>query len=238
MKVVALYRVSTERQADSGLGLEAQKHAVETYALAHGLQVVAEYTEAGVSGKTPLEDRTGLLEAVAQVAVLEADALIVAKLDRLTRDTLIQLTVERALARKGARVISCAGEGTQGDDPSQVLLRRIMGAVAEAEASVLSGRVKAALAAKKARGERLGRPPFGLVVNNEGSLAPCRFDFQYLVRCLQLREQRLTYHKIANVLHEEDQEGSWSHQKVFRIVKRWGSLDGLYSQPFLKGERQ
>ena len=57
MNVVALFRVSTEAQADSGLGLEAQRNAVELHCEKHQLNLVASFTEAGVSGKTPLGER-------------------------------------------------------------------------------------------------------------------------------------------------------------------------------------
>jgi len=226
MKVVALFRVSTEAQADSGLGLEAQRNAVELHCEKHQLNLVADFTEAGVSGKTPLGDREQLLKALAYVASQDCAALVVAKLDRLSRDPLTQLTVERALAKTGARVISAAGEGTEGEDPSQVLLRRIMGAVAEAEASVIGARVKAALAAKKARGERLGRPPFGFQLRPGGGGLVPNDDYEKALRCMDLRDQGATYREITEELEQEIGE-SWTINKVFRIVRKWGDLQTL-----------
>lgn len=220
MRVVGFYRVSTNAQVESGLGLEAQQSAVKNYCLTHGFELVSGFTEGGVSGKTPLGERKELLRALASVKTLEADALVVAKLDRLSRDPLTQMTAERVLAKSGARIISVAGEGTEGEDPAQVLLRRIMGAVAEAEASFTGARVREALRAKKERGERLGRPPFGFQRRpGAPGLIPDK-RFPEALRVMELRDQGHTYKFIG------DQMG-FTLNKVFRIVSRWGDAQSL-----------
>jgi DNA invertase Pin-like site-specific DNA recombinase len=206
MRVVGFYRVSTDAQVESGLGLEAQRSAVEAYCITQGYELVAHFTEGGVSGKTPLADRKELLRALASVKTLEADALVVAKLDRLSRDPLTQMTAERVLAKAGARVVSVAGEGTEGEDPAQVLLRRIMGAVAEAEASFTGARVKEA--------------PFGFQLRQGGGgLTPDK-HFPEALRVMELRDQGLTYKSIG-------QETGFTQNKVFRIVSRWGDASSL-----------
>ena len=220
MRVVGFYRVSTDAQVESGLGLEAQRSAVEAYCVERGWEVVAHFTEGGVSGKTPLPEREELIKALAAVGTLEAEALVVAKLDRLSRDPLTQMTAERALAKSGARVVSVAGEGTEGEDPAQVLLRRIMGAVAEAEASFTGARVKAALKAKKDRGERLGRPPFGFQLRPGGGGLQPNQDFPFALQVMELRDEGNTYKSIAGTT-------GFTLNKVFRIVSRWGSSSAL-----------
>ena len=227
MRVVAFHRVSTDKQGESGLGIEAQEQAIEHLCASQGWEIVSSHTETGVSGSAPLTDRTELLEAIASASVHQADALVVAKLDRLTRDPLVQMTLERALAKKGVRIVSAAGEGTGGDEPSEVLMRRILSAVAENEAALVSVRTKAALQAKKLRGERLGRPPFGFKVQS-GMLVQSA-DFQWVQRVMELRDQRQTYKEIASTLQDEDPTGTWSYGKVSRIVHRWGPLNELNS---------
>lgn len=150
----------------------------------------------------------------------KGDAYSLAKLDRLSRDPLTQMTAERVLAKSGARIISVAGEGTEGEDPAQVLLRRIMGAVAEAEASFTGARVREALRAKKERGERLGRPPFGFQRRpGAPGLIPDK-RFPEALRVMELRDQGHTYKFIG------DQMG-FTLNKVFRIVSRWGDAQSL-----------
>ena len=82
--------------------------------------------------------------------------LIVAKRDRLGRDVIAVAMIERLAERKGARILSAAGEGTEGSDPASMLQRRILDAFSEYERLIIGARTKAALKAKRARGEAAG----------------------------------------------------------------------------------
>ena len=228
MKVVALFRVSTGHQADSGLGLEAQRQDVEALCAREGLELVATHTEAGVSGRMSLEAREGLMTALADVSLHEAGGLVVAGLDRVSRDPLVLMMVEKVLASKGARLISAKGEGTASDDPSQVLMRRILSAVAENEAMMISLRTKAALRAKKARGEIIGRPPMGFDLV-EGKLVP-NADFHLIEKILKMRNRKVKLREISQIMETFAPGRSWSDVKVHRIVKRWGSLRSFRRQ--------
>jgi len=225
MKVIALFRVSTDKHADSGLGLTAQKRAVEALCARQGFELVSSHTEAGVSGRTALTARTGLLAAVADVSLHNAGALVVASLDRCSRDPLTLMTIEKALAGKNARLISAKGEGTESDDPSQVLLRRILAAVAENEAAMVSARTSAAMKAKASRGEFVGRPPFGFSVV-DGELAP-NDDFELVVKVLKLRAKKVSFREIAEMMNAFAPDRSWSIVKAQRIVKRWKNVRSL-----------
>ena len=228
MKAVALFRVSTDKQADSALGLEAQEQAVAEFCARMDCELVASHTEAGVSGRKSLTARAGLLSAVADVSVLEADVLVVASLDRVSRDPLILMTIEKTLASKGARLVSTKGEGTESDDPSQVLMRRILAAVAENEASLISARTKASLKAKKARGEITGRAPIGF------DLVDCQLqpnkDFELVVRVMKLRAKKVSFREIAEIMETFAPGRAWSIVKVQRIVKRWRNIRSLKKQ--------
>src|SRR5262245_32388573 len=127
-KYVAYYRVSTERQGRSGLGLEAQRHAVETF---NGGKVIAEFTEVE-SGRR--NDRPELAKAM-QHAKATGATLLIAKLDRLSRDAHFLLGLERAGVEFRACDMPSADRMTVG----------IMALVAEHEAKAISQRTKAAL---------------------------------------------------------------------------------------------
>ena len=228
MKVIALFRVSTDKQADSALGLEAQEQDVVAFCARQGFELVASHTEAGVSGRKALTARQGLLAAMADVSVLGADALVVAGLDRVSRDPLVLMTIEKTLAAKGARLISVKGEGTASDDPSQVLMRRILAAVAENEAALISMRTKVALKAKKARGEITGRAPLGFDLV-DGQLQPNN-DFELVVKILKLRQKKLAFREIAELMATFAPGRSWSIVKVQRIVKRWKNIRSFRKQ--------
>lgn len=148
-RAVAYYRVSTERQGRSGLGLDAQRAAVERMCRDRGLSLVAEFTE--VETGTGKRARPQLDLAI-QAARLQGAMLVIAKVDRLMRNTRFLLTL-----------IDGGTEVAFGDLPNvngamgRFMLTQ-MAAVAELEAGLVSERTKAALAAAKARGQRLGNP--------------------------------------------------------------------------------
>jgi len=162
---IGLVRVSTEEQADSRLGLEAQRHAVEEAAARMGLRLIRVVEEAGVSGGAAIERRVGLLEAID--AVPKGGVLLVAKLDRIARDKFVSAWVEKELAVRDARVASAAGEGTDpdGDELGNLILRRVTEMFAEYERALIRVRTRAALAAKRRRGEKTGgQVPIGFRV--------------------------------------------------------------------------
>lgn len=156
MQMVAYYRVSTEKQGRSGLGLEAQRAAVEGYALGGGHHIVAEYVEVE-SGKRA--DNRPRLAAALSACRLHRATLCIAKLDRLSR----QLSVVVNLIEAGVDFVAV-------DNPNANRLTiHLLAAIAEHEREMISQRTKAALAAAKARGVRLGNP------NGAGALlAGCR----------------------------------------------------------------
>lgn len=160
-RVITYRRVSTGEQAASGLGLEAQTMALEAYAGRHGLQIASSFADEGVSGSAALGDRLGLLAALN--ALQAGDVLLVARLDRLSRgDVLEAAMLEEMVGRRGARIVSCQGEGTEGEDsPTQLLTRRLLQLVSHYERGLISARTRAALAAKRARGERVGAERYG-----------------------------------------------------------------------------
>lgn len=157
---VAYRRVSTDEQTRSGLGLDAQMTAIESAADRAGLTIRATFTDAGLSGSLPIDKRP---ELVAALAILRrGDALIVAKRDRLARDLMHAAAIEATVRRKGARIVSAAGEGTDSDDPSNQLMRMMIDSFAAYERLLIGARTSAALRAKAARGERVSRhAPYG-----------------------------------------------------------------------------
>ena len=139
---VAYYRVSTARQGRSGLGLEAQRRAVTDFLNGGSWELLAEFVEIE-SGKA--DDRPQLEQALT-TCELSGATLVVAKLDRLSRN----LAFLAKLQDSGARFVAA-------DMPeANELTIHIMAAVAQAERKAISSRTKEALAAAKARGVRLG----------------------------------------------------------------------------------
>ena len=141
-KFISYLRVSTERQGRSGLGLEAQRKAVEDYLNGGNWRVIKEFVEVE-SGKKA--DRPQLAKAFQACRVFGAK-LVIAKLDRLSRDAHFLLGLEKAGVDFVAADMPHANRLTVG----------IMAMVADEERRMISARTKAALAAAKARGVKLG----------------------------------------------------------------------------------
>ncbi len=142
MQLIPYYRVSTRKQGESGLGLEAQLAAVKEYALRNSGRVIASFTEVE-SGKN--NDRPELAKAMALCTRCKG-TLVIAKLDRLSRN----VHFLSGLMETRVNFVAC-------DIPqASPFTLHILAAVAELEARQISERTKAALAALKARGVLLG----------------------------------------------------------------------------------
>jgi DNA invertase Pin-like site-specific DNA recombinase len=223
---IGYLRVSTDDQAESGLGLEAQRASITAAAARLHLSLTRVVIEAGVSGALALTERPALLDAVS--ALGRGEVLLVAKRDRLGRDVLEVALIEKSIAARGARVVSAAGEGTDNDEPNSLLMRRLMDSFAEYERLVIRARTKAALAAKRARGERIGNLPFGVqLAEDEVHLEPAPVEQRLLARIRALRDQGLTTRQIAADLNAEGHRTrrgtAWRFQYVARNLKRTGT---------------
>jgi DNA invertase Pin-like site-specific DNA recombinase len=152
---VAYLRVSTHRQGRSGLGVEAQREAIRRFAEAEGIQILGEHVEVETGkGSDALDRRPILAQALAQ-AHQRRCPIIVAKLDRLSRDVSF---IAGLMAQKVPFVV--AELGTDADP----FMLHLYAALAEKERSLISQRTKAALAAKKAQGVKLGNPNYAASV--------------------------------------------------------------------------
>jgi DNA invertase Pin-like site-specific DNA recombinase len=143
-RFIAYERVSTARQGASGLGLGAQRLSIDGFAASRGAEVLARYTDVE-SGKNP--NRPELTAAI-QLARLTGATLVIAKLDRLSRNAAFLLTLRDSGVRFLAVDMPEANDLTVG----------IMALVAQAEREAISRRTKEALAVAKARGIKLGNP--------------------------------------------------------------------------------
>ena len=222
-QIIGYVRVSTAGQGASGLGLEAQQAAIDAYAAAHGATVVRIYTEVESGRKS---DRPELAKALAHAKRSRA-TLVVAKLDRLARNVAF---LSRLMEAK-ADFVAC-------DNPAaNKLTLHILAAVAEAEAEAISARTKAALAAYKARGGKLGgqlaqcrnltqearkRGAKAAAVSIRAKAAEAYSDLMPTVR--ELREKGFTQAAIAEELnrlgHTTRRGKPWNQVQVARVLQR------------------
>lgn len=227
--LVAYYRVSTKQQGASGLGLEAQKSAIETYAARIGSSLVGTFREVETGKRS---DRPELQKALS-CARRAGGILVVAKLDRLARN----VAFTSALLESGVEFVAC-------DMPqANRFMIQVMAAVAEYEAKLISERTKAALAAARARGVKLGsaRPGHwegreearrkGAAKGRKLAVAArklkamrddCYSDLLPTIR--QMREEGATFQAVAERLnadgHSTSRGGQWSAPQVFRVLRQ------------------
>lgn len=212
MPLIAYYRVSTAEQKMSGLGLEAQAEAVRRYAAATGQTIRAEFSET-MSSSLERPD----FDAAVAMATAYGDTLTVARLDRLTRD----LHTLTKLQTSGVQLLAVDMPG------AEKVMTQIMGALAEYERDTIRARTKAALAAKKARGDKLGAPaPAENVAefNHDRAATVEEFRSELRPRLRELRQSGATLAAIAAQLNADkvptpSGTGSWKPVMVSRALQ-------------------
>lgn len=165
MKAVAYMRCSGFGQVD-GDTWDRQLSAIQKYARANEIEIVDQYRDEGVSGKTELEGRAGLAACLERVENNGVKLVLVESADRLARDAMVGEIIIRQFQKAGCTVISASGgvNLTEGDDsnPTSKLIRQILASVAEFDRCVTVLKLKAAKERIRAKGERCeGRKPFG-----------------------------------------------------------------------------
>lgn len=222
MKVILYTRVSTDKQAEQGLGLQVQEKALRAWARNGSHKVVGLYTDSGISGSNGLDTRPGLAAAFADTQAGKAAALVVYRLDRLSRKLADQETWIEQLERAGRKVISIT-EPEYGEDEMRALVRQILGAVAQYERAVIRKRLANGRAEKHAQGGyAYGGPPYGWAAVGK-ELVPVEDEQQVLVVMRQLRATGMSYAAVASALNDAGhvaRRGGWHAQTVSRALAR------------------
>jgi len=200
--IIAYYRVSTQGQGRSGLGLEAQRKAVENFAAAENFEIVGEFEEV----------ETGKGSDALKVAKKLKAPIVVAKLDRLSRDVHF---ISGLMAQKVPFIVAAFGPSV---DP---FMLHIYAALAEKERALISQRTKDALAAAKARGVKLGNRK--VADANKAAAAERDANLQPILAELC----NASYRTIAAELTKRGVEcprggSAWSPMTVMRTLQRLG----------------
>lgn len=210
MRAIGYIRVSTEEQAQSGAGLEAQKTAILSEALRRGWTLVEIIEDAGISGTKMT--RPGIDRAIAMLRAGEADILVAAKLDRISRSALGFLQLAKQATAEGwqLRVLDADLDTST---PMGKFAIGILALVAELERDLIAQRTRDALAARKAAGVKLGRPNLS--------------DTETRGRIVSMRGNGATYREIVETLSalppsDGQPSRDWSISSVRNICKAAG----------------
>ncbi|WXA94557.1 recombinase family protein [Pendulispora brunnea] len=197
--------------------------AIESWAAMNGVRIAGWFEDLGVSGARELEDREGLVAAIASLRVEQAGTLVIAKRDRLARDPAICAMIERAVRQSGGRVVTADGVGN-GDGPADAFLRAILDAVAAYERELIRARTRAAMAVKRAKGERTGKTPYGFALADDGiHLVLSETEQEVVAHAKELRARGMSVTKIGRRLEALGiltREGRpWHPQQIVRLLR-------------------
>jgi DNA invertase Pin-like site-specific DNA recombinase len=210
--IIAYIRVSTGKQAKSGLGLEAQREAIARFAAAEALQVTGEFIEVETGkGADALDKRPQLAEALRKAKQIRAP-IVVSKLDRLSRDVHF---ISGLMTKRVPFIVAALGKNV---DP---FMLHIYAALAEKERSMISERTRDALAKAKQRGVLLGNPNVGKM-NTEAAAAR-----DAKLKPILEAMWEMPYREIAQELSNRNLPtprggDSWNAMTVMRVMKRLG----------------
>ncbi len=197
-------RVSTDEQAESGAGLNAQVDACVAFVQQQGWGLAGTFTDEGVSGTADLDQRSGLMAAIGELKKGEV--------------------LERLVARRKASIHAL--NGAIGDSPEAQFMNGILDLSSAYEVALIRARTKAALQAKKARGERLGKLPYGFTVAEKGiQVIPCLHEQTVLQRIAVFRREGYSLRQVPATLnangHFNRQGHPWNQVLLHSICQDW-----------------
>ncbi len=206
-----------------GDGFPRQREAIDAYAKSSGIVVEEEFVDEGVSGTTELSDRDALARLLDRIESNGVRTVLVERSDRLARDLLVGEVILGQFRDLGVSVIEAAsGNVLTADnaDPTKVLIRQILGAVAEFDRRVTVAKLRAARLRKKARTGRCeGRRPYGVEAGEAEVVGKIK-----ALRRKPTKGKRLSYDEIASQLNSEGiptrNGGPWRASTIGQILGR------------------
>ena len=218
-RAIGYIRVSTQGQAEEGVSLSAQRAKIAAWCEANDYELLATFEDAGLSGGS-MTGRDGLQAAMK--AATKGMALVSYSISRLARSTRDMLDIADRLERQGADLVSLT-EKIDTTSAAGRMVFRLLAVLSEFERDLVGERTKAALAHKKAKGEKYGPVPFGFV-EVEGRLVEVRREAKAVAEIVRMREQGRAYRQIAAQLNADGIEGKkggqWHASTVRYVLNR------------------
>lgn len=223
MKAVIYARFSPRRNGDACESNETQIELCQAYCNREKYPTGPVFQDRALSGGN--EDRPGLWDAVD--ALGRGDVLVVYKLDRLVRDVYLSCQIERAVQKKGARILSATGEGTWNDSPEDEMIRGIVRVVDQYDRKVKAARTKAAMLRHQRKGRRMSHKlPYGCRSDPNDPARMLKHDGEQAViqQMVALRRTGAGPRTIASVLAREGIRArngkKFAHTTIIKILAR------------------
>jgi len=224
-RAVGYIRVSTERQAEEGVSLDAQERKIQAWCELNGYDLEEVFIDRGLSGGRA-DNRPELQSAIKSITS-KPGALVVYSLSRLARSTRDTLAIADRLERAGADLVSLS-EKIDTTSAAGKMVFRMLAVLSEFERDLVSERTSHALQHKRSLGERVGQIPFGFVLDNDGVHLLEAPKEQDLIQCIvDMRGEGRSYRRIADALNAQPvtpkSGGMWYASTVREVCRRSGA---------------
>ena len=219
----ALGYVRISKDEEGSVSLDYQQASIREYAQKEGLDLVGIEADEGISGKA-LANRPGVQRVLQMVDAREVDAVVVFKSDRMSRDGIESLQVEKLFLKRGVAYVSVTEGNLTADSVDDEFMRFVRAGLNQRERKLISLRTRQALQRKREKGERIGgRPCYGWRVQ-DGELVPEPEEQRAISRMVELRSMGYSTREIVRALAEEGictRKGTaWSQTGVCRVLQR------------------
>lgn len=227
-KAIGYARVSTDRQAQEGVSLDAQQARIAAWAALNGYEIGGIFVDAGISGKS-MKKRPQLLMALASLK--KGDALVVYSLSRMARSAKDSLDIGERLEKIGADLVSLS-EKIDTSGAAGRMIYTVLAAMAQFERDVIAERVEAALSYKKSMGQIYARVPYGVRDVGEGKLEQVDAEMEIVVEILRRHGDGESLRDISGSLNQREvptkMGGRWHASTIKCIVDRLKNAPELY----------
>jgi len=219
MKAMGYVRVSTDEQAREGISLENQKAKIESYCMLHDLELIGIVEDPGKSGKDL--NREGMRELLDHIEGRQINAVIVYKLDRLSRKVIDTLNLIELMRRHNIEFHSITDNIDTKTAMGKFFLN-VMASLAQMERDLISERTKDALQHKISKNERAGQIPYGWALSPDGNtLLPNPKEQKAISLIRDLHDKGYSYRAICRELEAKRYEPigtRWHHQTIKNIL--------------------
>ncbi len=228
-QAIGYVRCSTQEQADSGLGLDAQAKRIRAYCTLKDLRLIDIIQDAGVSGGKPLASREGGQRLLDLIRRKRAEAVVMLKLDRMFRNAGDCLTTVERWEKSGVslHVADLGGNAIDTTSAAGRFMLVVLAGAAEMERNLTRERTRSAMAVKRANGQRVGAVPYGYDLAADGATLVPNESEQAVIREIRtMRSRGMKLQKIAETLTgrgiptKTGKSSKWTHQAVARILSR------------------
>jgi len=217
-KAIGYIRVSTIEQGQDGHSLGAQRAKIEAYASLYELELIEVIEDAGVSAKTL--NRPGLQKALEMLTTGEADALIIFKLDRLTRSVADWATLIDSHFKGNSALLSVSDQIDTRTAAGRLVLNVLI-SVAQWEREAIGERTSVALRHKQSKGEHVGSAPYGFKMTDK-KLERVETEHEAIALIQEMRAAGKTLQQVADVLNSQgiatQRGGKWHPTTVKNVL--------------------